>query len=129
MSQVPVIKGAHHVAQIEYHIVFCPKWREPCMVDYRGVLVYKSILKQCERGQIIVRSLNVQPDHVHLICSIPPKIAVADAIGCIKSGSSSTLGLHSYYGQRSWSRGYFCSTVGIDNDSVRRYVNTQGRGG
>lgn len=129
MSQIRLIRGAHHVARIEYHIVFCPKWRESCMIDKTGTMTYKALLMACTRNGVIVRSLNVMPDHVHLICSIPPHTAVSDAIGCIKSGSSYALGWHDYYGKRSWSRGYFCSTIGIDNDLVRRYVNTQGKGG
>ncbi len=41
---------------------------------------------------------NVQPDHVHLVVSIPPKYAVSEF------------------------RGYCVSTIGLDEEKVRKYV-------
>jgi len=119
-------KGAHCVYQLEYHLVWCPHWREACLTEKIGTTVYREILSACRNNQMIVQQLNVQSDHVHLCVVIPPSLCVSDAIGLIKSKSSWALGSNRF-GKRSWSRGYFASSVGIDDETVKKYISTQGR--
>lgn len=118
--------GSHCAYQLEYHVVFCPAWREDCLIDNIGILVYRGILNVCRTNNFIVRQLNVQPDHVHLCVVIPPSFSVADAIGLIKCKSSYALGSNGF-GKRSWSRGYFVSSIGIDDATVKSYINSQQR--
>ena len=76
--------------------------------------------------------LNVQEDHVHLVVSIPPKVAVSELVGILKGKTAIKL-LKSYPGMRKkpywgnhfWSRGYCVSTVGLDEEKIRRYVKYQ----
>ena len=71
------------------------------------------------------------PDHVHMVISIPPKWSVACIVGYIK-GKSAILAARDFEGVRRnvsghhfWARGYFVSTVGIDEEAVKHYVDNQ----
>ena len=75
--------------------------------------------------------LNVQVDHVHLLVSIPPKYAVSDVMGYLKGRLAirlfnryERLGRR-YWGRHLWSRGYCVSTVGLDEEKIRKYVKWQ----
>jgi len=74
---------------------------------------------------------HLQPDHLHILISIPPKYSVAQVIGYIK-GKSAIHIARTYMGQRKnysgmsfWARGYFVSTVGADEELVRAYIQNQ----
>ncbi len=71
------------------------------------------------------------PDHVHMMISIPPKYAVAQVVGYIKGKSAIHVARHfgerrrNFVGQHFWARGYFVSTVGWDEEVIRRYIQNQ----
>jgi len=82
--------------------------------------------------EVEVLELNIQPDHVHLVCSIPPKLSVSDFMGILKGKTAimlfksyPSLRKKPYWGNHFWSRGYFVSTVGVDEERVKRYVKYQ----
>lgn len=82
--------------------------------------------------EIEIIELNVQPDHVHLVCSIPPKLSISDYMGIVKGKTAIQMlksfpGLKKkpYWGNHFWSRRYFVSTIGIDEDKIIRYVKYQ----
>ena len=81
-----------------------------------------------------ILEISVQPEHLHVVMIIPPKYAVSDVIGRLKGVTSSHLRkkfpwLGKVYWKENivWSRGYFVSTVGIDEDKIIKYVQWQGR--
>jgi len=68
------------------------------------------------------------PDHVHMMISIPPKYSVAQVIGYIKGKSAIQIVREfagkkkNFVGQHFWARGYFVSTVGRDEEGIRKYI-------
>ena len=74
---------------------------------------------------------HLQADHVHMLVSIPPKYSVAQVVGFIKGKSAihiarTYLGRRrNYHGMHFWARGYYVSTVGADEESVRAYIKKQ----
>lgn len=70
-------------------------------------------------------------DHIHLCVSIPPKYAVANAIGLLKGKSASevmsfgTKSSRMFRGRTFWARGYCVSTVGLDEGTIREYIRNQ----
>ena len=82
--------------------------------------------KECEvlEGQLMT-------DHVHMLVSIPPKYAVAQIIGYIKGKSAINIARNfvgrrkNYTGQHFWARGYHVSTVGRDEEAIRKYIKEQ----
>src|SRR5690606_24627041 len=84
-----------------------------------------------QKGVEVVEG-HAMPDHIHVCLSIPPKVSVAGVIGFVKG--KSTISIHRRYIPKSegfrfmfWSRGYFVSTVGLDEAVVRNYIKNQER--
>ncbi len=73
----------------------------------------------------------MRPDHVHTLISIPPKYAVSQVVGYIKGKSAIHIARHylgrrlNFTGQHFWARGYWLSTVGKDEEAIRKYIRDQ----
>ncbi|MBN1916085.1 IS200/IS605 family transposase [Candidatus Dojkabacteria bacterium] len=75
-----------------------------------------------------IEEIKIMEDHLHLLCVIPPKYAISKVIGDIKSNSSREMRKKFEYLRRNenlWSIGYFVSSVGLDEEKIRRYVRYQ----
>jgi len=84
-----------------------------------------------QKDGIEVLEVNVQEDHVHMVVTIPPKYAVSQYMGFLKGKMALRLFdrypelRRRYWGQHVWSRGYCVSTVGLDEEQIRKYVKWQ----
>jgi putative transposase len=126
-------KGSHCVYKTEYHIVWTPRYRRKLFVNnikQEAENYFKNIEEL--HSDIEVIAVSVQPDHIHLVICIPPRIAVADVIQFIKSQSAKTFKAKYGFMQKAiygrsgiWSRGYFVSTVGVNEKTILAYVNHQ----
>ena len=125
-------KLSHSIYECKYHIVFCLKYRyrifDGSVGDYASQQVYQ-LARQ--KDLVEVEELNVQADHVHAILSVPPKYAISDLMGFLKGKMALNL-FHryenlgkQYWGRHLWSRGYCVSTIGLDEDQIRKYVRWQ----
>jgi len=95
-------------------------------------LVEEDLRMLCEWKSCEVLELNVQIDHIHLLVSIPPRVSVSDLMDTLKRKlaiklfkSYPELKKKPYWGNHFWARGYFVSTVGLNEDLIRRYVKYQ----
>ncbi len=123
---------SHTIYECKYHLIFCPKYRRPILKDeireyVRGEI--GNLLRQKEGIEIM--EMNVQSDHIHLVVWIPPKYAVSAIMGYLKGKLAIRL-LQKYerlgkqfWGRHIWGRGYCVSTVGIDEQRIREYVQWQ----
>ena len=75
---------------------------------------------------------HVRPDHIHLLLSMPPKIAPSKAMQAIKGKSSNRLMSEfkhlrkAFWGRHLWARGFFVTTSGtVDEDTIKRYIEEQ----
>ena len=125
-------KLTHVVYRCDYHIVFVPKYRFRVLTGAIAELVEHDIRVLSEWREVVVWELSVQPDHVHLVCSIPPKVSVSKFMGRLKGKLAIKLfksyprfRTKPYWGNHFWARGYFVSTVGVDEEMIRRYVRHQ----
>lgn len=125
-------KQSHVIYKCDYHIVWVPKYRFRILKGAIKELVDKDLRMLCDWKQCDVQELNVQEDHVHLLVSIPPKVSVSKLMGILKGKiaiklfkSYLKLKQKPYWGNHFWARGYFVSTVGLDEDMIRRYVKYQ----
>ena len=72
-------------------------------------------------------------DHMHMLLSIPPKYSVAQVVGFIKGKAAIHIARtfmgrrKNYTGHHFWARGYYVSTVGRDEATIREYIRTQER--
>ena len=84
--------------------------------------------------EVEILKMNHDKDHIHMLVSIPPKMKVGKIIGIIKSNTARDMkkkfpflrGV--YWGTESiWSGGYFVSTVGVNEETILRYIELQGQ--
>lgn len=122
---------SHTKWECKYHVVFIPKYRRKVLYgQIRRELgeVFRELARQKESR---IEEGHLQGDHVHMLLSIPPKYAVAQVVGYLKGKSAihiaRTYGgrLRNFVGEHFWARGYFVSTVGRDEEAVRRYIREQ----
>lgn len=125
-------KLSHVVYQCNYHIVWVPKYRFRILTGAVKELIEHDIHVLCAWKDVEVIELSVQPDHVHLVCSIPPKVSVSQFMGLLKGKlaikvfkSYPRLRQKPYWGNHFWARGYFVNTVGLNEAVIRRYVKYQ----
>lgn len=125
-------KLSHVYYKCEYHVVFVPKYRFRILTGTVNNLINHDIRLISEWKEVEVLELNVQADHVHLVCSIPRKISVSDFMGILKGKlamrvfkSYPDLKQKPYWGNHFWAKGYFISTIGLDEEMIRRYVRHQ----
>ena len=116
-----------------YHIVWIPRYRYEVLV--KGVDEY--LLKKMDEIRKIYPEIeyvqrNIQPDHIHLVLSFPPKYSIAKVVQIIKSNTGKAMWekfdflRKRYYGREGiWSAGYFVSTVGLDEKLIEKYVRYQ----
>jgi putative transposase len=95
-------------------------------------LVESDIRMLCEWKSCEIAEMNVQIDHVHLVVSIPPKVSISEFMGILKGKlaiklfkSYPDLKKKPYWGNHFWARGYFVSTIGLDEEMIRKYVKYQ----
>ena len=126
-------KLTHTIYECKYHIVFCPKYRYRILKD--EILEYcRQQIYHLVRGKewVDMLELNIQADHIHMVISIAPKYSVSNVMGYLKGKLALRLfekyeriGKR-YWGRHLWSRGYCVSTVGLNEDEIRKYVRWQG---
>lgn len=125
-------KLSHTLYECKYHIVFCPKYRYRILKDGVAIYIEQQIhILSSQKDLVEVLELNIQEDHIHLVLSIPPKYSVSSFMGFIKGKLALRLFQRydrlqkQYWGRHLWSRGYCVSTVGLDEDKIRKYVRWQ----
>lgn len=125
---------AHTAYKCQYHIVFVTKYRHKALNPVKFRATADHAIRNAAEGisAVEVVELNIQPEHVHLVLIIPPKYAVSKVVEIIKSRSAKVIRkeiqwLEKLYDATNsmWTVGYFVSTVGIDEDIIRRYVKYQ----
>ena len=124
-------KLSHAVWQCKYHVVWCPKYRFRILKGEIGKSARDIIRQLCDWRRIGILEGNVQIDHIHLILSIPPKYSVAEAIGFLKGKSAIKIFdknieiKRRYWSRHFWVKGYCVSTIGLDEEQIRKYVRWQ----
>lgn len=123
---------SHCFYDLKYHLVWTPKYRGKVL----GADKVKQELKRmfeyiCKWRHWEIIELNMQEDHIHLCLLTTPRDSVSYAMQILKGKSSAWMKkkikrVHGLYEQPSlWARGYFASTIGIDELIIRRYVKHQ----
>jgi putative transposase len=118
------------VYSCQYHVIFCPKYRRPVLVDTVAARLKELLLaKQDEYGYTVLES-EVMPDHVHLLLDVDPRMGVASVVAKIKGYTSHELRQQFPWLRRRlptlWTRSKFISSVGaVTLDVVQAYIASQ----
>ena len=114
----------------KYHVVFVTKYRHQNIYGELRRKVGGIIRDLCRQKGLDLHEGHAMPDHVHLCLSIPPKYSVSNTIGFIKGKSAirihrELLGSKKMTGLSFWAKGYCASTVGLDEETIRKYIREQ----
>ena len=125
-------KISHVIYYHNYHIVWTPKYRFRVLEGVIQELLDADIRALSEWKGAEVLELNIQKDYIHMVVSVPPKISISELMGTIKGKTAikifksyPALKKKPYWGNHFWSRGYFSSTIGLDEETIRKYVKYQ----
>ena len=123
-------RGTHSRFELEIHLVWCTKYRKPILrgdIAHRFRALAREIASELKVE--IIRGA-VSSDHVHMLVSIPPQLAVSKLVQRLKGKSSYKLQREfdslrkEYWGQRMWARGYFaCSTGNVSSEMIAAYID------
>ena len=123
---------SHCFYDLKYHIVWTPKFRGKTLKSTKVKTELRRIFEAiCRWKQWEIIELNIQDDHIHLCLLSSPRYSVSYIMQIIKGKSSAWLKkkikrTKSLYDKSSmWARGYFVSSIGIDEFIIRRYVKHQ----
>ena len=120
----------HTKWECKYHVVWIPKCRRKVLYGQLrkelGPVLRKLALHK--ESEVVEGKLKV--DHVHMVLSIPPKYSVSQVVGYMKGKSAIWVARitgrnRNFVGQHFWARGYYVSTVGLDEEAIREYVRSQ----
>ncbi|HCS52572.1 IS200/IS605 family transposase [Rubinisphaera sp.] len=125
-------KLSHAILHCQYHFVWVPKYRYRILTELVGQEVESCIRAFVQRFGTEVIELNIQPDHVHLLAIVPPKVSISEFVGTIKGSTAIRvfnkfrhLKHKPYWGNHFWARGYCVDTVRLDAEKIRLYVKYQ----
>ena len=124
-------KLSHTVWECKYHLVWIPKYRRKVVYGRLRREIGRILRRLCEYNGIEIIEANACRDHLHMCVSIPPKYSVSSAVGYLKGKSAIEVFekfskvRRNFRGHHFWARGYYVSTVGLDEAKVRNYIKNQ----
>ena len=121
---------AHVRWECKYHVVIIPKYRRKVLYGNLRRQVGVILRELCRQKGVELLEGQLMPDHVHMCLSIPPKYSVAHVIGFLKGKSAVRVHRELLHERRMtglhfWATGYSVSTVGLDEERIRRYIREQ----
>lgn len=122
--------SAHCVFNLDYHIIWCPKYRRKVLVNGIDERLKELLCQKALQIDVTIEKMEVMPDHVHLFVKATPIIAVHFIVNQLKGYTSRLLRIE-YPHLRSrlptlWSRSYYCESIGhISEKTIERYIADQ----
>lgn len=126
---------SHCKYNINYHLVWCPKYRHKVLTGEIEAFLKSLIDSICQSYGYELLNSEVMPDHLHLFISVPPSIAPTDIVKTIKSITAlkifkqfPNLKSQKFWGSGLWSKGYYVGTAGtVTSETIQKYINEQKR--
>ncbi len=123
---------SHCFYDLKYHLVWTPKYRGKVLVsDKVKSELWRIFESICKWKHWEILELSIQEDHIHMCLIATPKDSISYVMQILKGKSSAWMKKkikrkYGLYERKSlWARGYFVSTIGIDEYVIRRYVKYQ----
>ncbi len=119
---------SHTSWNCKYHIVLVPKYRRKVIYGKLRKDIGKILRTLCDYKHVEIIEAHAMPDHIHMLVSIPPKLAVADFMGYLKGKSTLMIferhaNLKYKYGRRVfWAKGYYVNTLKPFLQAFKRFV-------
>lgn len=133
MAVAIVTKGRGYVYSIQYHIVWCVKYRHKILSGDVEKRLYELLQKIATDNSITILEYNTDLDHVHLLIDCSPQHYIPNLIKALK-GVSARLLMKEYgtalksklWGGHFWNPSYFIATVSENTEAqIRNYIQSQ----
>ena len=123
-------RAAHTAYDTAYHLVWSPKYRKELLTGELAKRVEELFREIGEAYDITIEEMEVSVDHVHIFCSFPPRYAISQVVGRLKSLSARAVFKEfpwvkrRLWGGELWEDGYFVRTVGdkVTAEVIRQYI-------
>ncbi len=120
----------HATYNINYHLVWCPKYRRPALAGNVGARLAELLPNYVRELGGEVLDLVVKPDHVHLFASFPPTLAISQIMYRLKGSTSRQLRKEFPHLKSRlpslWTRSYYVGTAGhVSAATIKRYIDEQ----
>ncbi len=114
----------------KYHVVIVPKYRKKVIYGKLRRQVGPILRRLCQQRGITLLDGHAMSDHIHMCLSVAPKFSIAHTIGYLKGKSAVLIHRQLLHERRItglsfWATGYCVSTVGLDEETIRRYIREQ----
>lgn len=117
------------VSMVNYHFVFCPRYRRKIFLIDGLETRFKELVNQiCKQNEIEILAMECHIDHCHLFVNAPPTLSPADIMKLVKGTTGSILKKEFFTSAntRVWTRSYFVSTAeDVSSATIERYVKEQ----
>ncbi|QDX90943.1 IS200/IS605 family transposase (plasmid) [Brevibacillus laterosporus] len=121
------------VSFINYHFVFCPRYRRKVLVKQVEIRFKELLAEICHQNSWLIVAMEVMPDHVHLFLNCLPTDSPSDVMAKVKGVTSRIVRQefeHLAHLPSLWTRSFFVSTAGnVSSETVKRYVEEQKKRG
>ena len=124
-------KLSHSKWECKYHIIWIPKYRRKVIYGKLRKEIGIILRRLCEYKGIEIIEGKACVNHIHICLSIPPKYSVSSIVGYLKGKSAIIIFekfshlRKNFKGHSFWARGYYVSTVGLDEARVKNYIKNQ----
>ena len=114
-----------------YHVIFVPKYRRKAIYGKVRRDIGVILRRLCTYKEVEIIEANACSDHIHMLLKVPPKISISSFMGYLKGKSSLAIfdnhaNLKYNYGNRHfWAKGYYVSTVGLNKQTIQKYIREQ----
>ncbi len=118
------------VVNINYHIIWCPKYRRKILVDGVDTRLKEVLIAIAEESGCSIDTIEVMPDHIHIFLKGNPTIPIHLIVKNLKGKSSRILRMEFPYLKKRlpclWTRSYYCETIGcINEETIKKYIENQ----
>ena len=120
---------AHY--NINYHLVWIPKYRRKALTGEVRELIEKAIRDKASTMGVQILELQVMEDHIHLFVSAPPRCSPSQLVGAFKGRTSREArkafpGLKKINEESLWTRTYYAGTAGtVSSETIKKYIREQ----
>lgn len=130
MRAIPYKSNRNVCYSCKYHVVWCPKYRRKVLIEGIAERLDQIISDVCQEHQSDILSMEIMPDHVHLLVECDPQFGIHRLVRLMKGRSSRLLRQEFPVLKRKlptlWTSSYFVSTVGGAPLSViKQYIENQ----
>lgn len=131
----PVAHGRGYVYSLQYHIVWCTKYRKSIFTNGLEQEVAEHIKETARTLQMDIVAMEIMPDHIHILADCKPQLRLSDAIKVLKGNTARWLFLNhpeikkQLWGGHLWNPSYFVATVSNrSREQILSYIQNQKSG-